>query len=139
MSSFLRNFRDGGDPSPPPSPPRETVIATSSWYSRGGLLRRGVTPAEGEGEGDPADAGAGAGAEGFRSAGGKGGVTRKCSSVRLLRETKDVKLTRTMLKSLQQDFAVQVRFFFILSDCFFMARVLGVFGLKRWNVCMYIL
>ncbi|CAN0419690.1 unnamed protein product, partial [Ectocarpus sp. 12 AP-2014] len=47
-----------------------------------------------------------------RSAGGGKGeekaLPRQCSSVRLLRETADVKLTRSTLNSLQQDFAVQL-------------------------------
>lgn len=112
VSSFLRNFRDGGDqPSSPPSPARESGSAAPSWYSRGGLLRRGGGAGEGEGGG-----GAPAAAEGAAGGGGKG-VTRKCSSVRLLRETRDVKLTRTMLKGLQQDFAVQVGFSCVVKMC----------------------
>ncbi|CAM9663908.1 unnamed protein product [Ectocarpus sp. 4 AP-2014] len=40
--------------------------------------------------------------------GGEKALPRQCSSVRLLRETADVKLTRSTLNSLQQDFAVQL-------------------------------
>lgn len=101
VSRFLRNFRDGGEYSPPPSPPRPLA----SWYSRsskawgvgggGEGVSTTATAAEGGGEGE---------------GGGKGKVmTRQCSSVRLLRETGDVKLTRSTLNRLEQDFAVQVR------------------------------
>ncbi|CAB1117035.1 unnamed protein product [Ectocarpus sp. CCAP 1310/34] len=91
VSSFLRNFRDGGDYSPPPSPPRQE--ASSSWYNRAGKgwggLGGGPRSARGE-------------------EGGEKALPRQCSSVRLLRETAEVKLTRSTLNSLQQDFAVQL-------------------------------
>lgn len=128
VSSFLRNFRDGGAPSPPPSPTREDIIAASSWYSRGGLLRRRGVGMEGEGEGASVEAATAAAAGGGEAAGGTA-VTRKCSSIRLLRETRDVKLTRTMLNSLQQDFAVQVlHFCLFLKSCKARAVIARVFG-----------
>lgn len=108
MSSFLRNFRDGGDFSPPPSPPREDPPggAAASWYVRGGLLHRGVEGLRGAGAGGeevPATTATKSTDEGL----GKE-MSRQCSSIRLLRETMDVKLTKTALNGLQQDFAVQV-------------------------------
>lgn len=95
VSSFLRNFRDGGDYSPPPSPPPPTQDSNVSWYNRGGKGwgGGGVSPAAGGGKG---------------AGRGDRAVTRKSSSIRLLRACADVKLTRSTLNGLQQDFAVQV-------------------------------